>query len=144
MRFTPYRHLVQYYETDQMGVVHHSNYIRWFEEARVSFMDQMGFGYNEMEKAGVSSPVIEARCVYRTSARFHDEVLVFTHIDLFTGTRMTVSYRVVDAADGSLRAEGETRHCFLNRAGRPISLKRDCPAAFALFGELAEQDLYAE
>ena len=51
MSFVPHRHLVQYYETDQMGVVHHSNYIRWFEEARVFFMDQMGFGYDEMEKS---------------------------------------------------------------------------------------------
>lgn len=66
MSFIPHRHLVQYYETDQMGVVHHSNYIRWFEEARVFFMDQMGFGYDKMEKSGVSSPVIEARCAYRS------------------------------------------------------------------------------
>ena len=56
MPFIPYRHLVQYYETDQMGVVHHSNYIRWFEEARVFFMDQMGFGYDKMEKSGVIQP----------------------------------------------------------------------------------------
>lgn len=142
MSFVPHRHLVQYYETDQMGVVHHSNYIRWFEEARVFFMDQMGFGYDEMEKSGVSSPVIEARCAYRSSARFHDEVLVFVRIDQFTGTRLTVSYRVIDAADKTLQAEGETRHCFLNRQGRPVSLKKENPAAFERFCALAGQELY--
>lgn len=131
-----------YYETDQMGIIHHSNYIRWFEEARVFFMDQMGFGYDEMEKSGVSSPVIEARCAYRSSARFHDEVLVFVRIDQFTGTRLTVSYRVIDAADKTLRAEGETRHCFLNRQGRPVSLKKENPAAFERFCALAGQELY--
>ena len=102
MSFIPHRHLVQYYETDQMGVVHHSNYIRWFEETRVFFMDQMGF----------------------------------------TGTRLTVSYRVIDAADKTLRAEGETRHCFLNRQGRPVSLKKENPAAFERFCALAGQELY--
>lgn len=61
--------------------------------------------------------MIEARCAYRSSARFPDEVLVFVRIDQFTGTRLTVSYRVIDAADKTLRAEGETRHCFLNRQG---------------------------
>lgn len=142
MAFLPHRHQVQYYETDQMGVVHHSNYIRWFEEARVSFMDQMGFGYDEMEKAGVLSPVIEARCAYRSSARFHDEVLVFTRIEQCTGTRLTVSYRVVDAKDHTLRAEGETRHCFLNRMGRPVSLKKESPAVFCLFEALTGQDPY--
>lgn len=55
MDYRIYERRAQYYETDQMGVVHHSNYIRWFEEARVFFMDQMGFGYDEMEKSGVSS-----------------------------------------------------------------------------------------
>ena len=137
-----YTHKAQYYETDQMGIVHHSNYIRWFEEARVAFMDQMGFGYDKMEKSGVSSPVIEAKCAYRSSARFHDEVLIFVRIDQFTGTRMTVSYQVIDARDHTLRAEGETRHCFLNRQGRPVSLKKENPEAFRLFLSLAEKDLY--
>ena len=137
-----YEHEAQYYETDQMGIIHHSNYIRWFEEARVAFMDQMGFGYDKMEKSGVSSPVIEAKCAYRSSARFHDEVLIFLRIDQFTGTRMTVSYQVIDARDHTLRAEGETRHCFLNRQGRPVSLKKENPEAFRLFLSLAEKDLY--
>ena len=53
----PWRHVVQYYETDRMNLVHHSNYVRWMEEARVDFLDQIGFPYAEMEKRGVISPV---------------------------------------------------------------------------------------
>ena len=53
-----YTHKVQYYETDQMGIVHHSNYIRWFEEARTDFMEQLGMGYAEMEKQGVVGMVL--------------------------------------------------------------------------------------
>ncbi len=120
-----YQREVHYYETDRMDCVHHSNYIRWFEEARVAFMDQAGFGYDQMEESGVSSPVIEARCTYRSSTRFHDRVLIFARIEQFTGTRLVMTYRVVDAKDRTLRAEGETRHCFLSRQGRPVSLKKE-------------------
>ena len=48
---------VQYYETDRMGIVHHSNYIRWFEEARIFYMEKMGYSYSEMEKTGIMIPV---------------------------------------------------------------------------------------
>ena len=50
----PCEHKVQYYETDGMGIVHHSNYIRWFEEARVDLLEQLGFGYDRIEEAGYS------------------------------------------------------------------------------------------
>ncbi|HJB35179.1 MAG TPA: acyl-CoA thioesterase, partial [Candidatus Blautia merdipullorum] len=59
-----YEHKTQYYETDQMGIIHHSNYIRWFEEARVDFMDRCGFSYAQMEKDGLISPVLSVSCEY--------------------------------------------------------------------------------
>ena len=58
----PYLHKTQYYETDQMGVVHHSNYIRWFEEARTDLLERAGLGYNKMEKLGIAVPVLSASC----------------------------------------------------------------------------------
>ena len=69
---TPCEHKVQYYETDGMGIVHHSNYIRWFEEARVGLLEQLGFGYDRIEAEGFSSPVLEVTCQYKTMARFGD------------------------------------------------------------------------
>ena len=63
--FDLYEHLAQYYETDQMGIIHHSNYIRWFEEARTNLLDQMGFGYDQMEKLGIIVPVLEIACLYK-------------------------------------------------------------------------------
>jgi len=54
-----YRHTVQYYETDKMGITHHSNYIRWMEEARVDFMSQIGWDYAKLEKEGVICPVVK-------------------------------------------------------------------------------------
>ena len=67
-----YRHTVHYYETDKMGITHHSNYIRWMEEARVDFLEQIGWGYDKLEKSGILSPVIGVDCKYKTSTTFSD------------------------------------------------------------------------
>ena len=75
-----YEHNAKYYETDQMGCVHHSNYIRWMEEARVDLMDQMGCGYRAMEEAGVCSPVLEVNCRYKSMVRFGDTVRIHAWI----------------------------------------------------------------
>ena len=61
-----YTHRVQYYETDQMGIVHHSNYIRWFEEARLDFMEKIGCSYAAVEASGIMIPVLSASCQYKT------------------------------------------------------------------------------
>ena len=60
-----YIHKVQNYETDQMGIVHHSNYIRWFEEARTAYLEEAGAGYKGMEEAGIISPVVSVACRYQ-------------------------------------------------------------------------------
>ena len=122
-----YRHRAQYYETDKMGVVHHSNYIRWFEEARVDFMEKSGYGYDRMERDGIISPVIGVACDYKSPVRFADTVEVRVHIAEITGARLVIRYEVTDAEAGTLRATGETRHCFLGAGGRPVSIKKTNP-----------------
>ena len=126
----PYRHKVQYYETDKMGVVHHSNYIRWFEEARVDFMEKVGYSYDRMERDGVVSPVIGVTCDYKSPVDFSQQVEIEVRVVQITGSRLTIGYRGVDAQSGDLRAVGETRHCFLGENGRPISVKRLQPAFY--------------
>lgn len=139
MSFVPHRHLVQYYETDQMGVVHHSNYIRWFEEARIYFMGQAGLGYREMESQGILSPVLSVECEYKSMVHFGDDVVIRLQLEEYSGVRMTVAYQVEDAKSGELRCQGKTRHCFLDREGRPVSLKRSAPAFDRLFREAQRQ-----
>ncbi len=68
--YTPYERKIYYYETDQMKIVHHSNYIRWFEEARIDFMKKMGLPYDEIEKRGILIPVLEASCRYKKAFRY--------------------------------------------------------------------------
>lgn len=123
----PYVHVIQYYETDQMNCVHHSNYIRWFEEARTDFMRQMGFGYDVMEEKGVMSPVIKVAAEYNSMARFGESVSIHTSVGNYTGSRITFHYEIYDKDTSIVRCRGETFHCFINRQGRPVSLKKYLP-----------------
>ena len=123
----PYLHKTQYYETDQMGVVHHSNYIRWFEEARTDLLERAGLGYDKMEERGIIVPVLAASCEYKSSVRYGETVAIVPKVEIYTGLRLGISYRIVDASTGELRATGETRHAFLDGNFKPSSLKRSHP-----------------
>jgi len=120
-----YEHVVQYYETDQMGVVHHSNYIRWFEEARSYVFDKVGLGCREMEEIGIISPVVGVSAKYKTMAKYYDTVIVEMALTDFTGVRFKVKYTVKDKKTGEVRCTGNSEHCFINPEGRILSLKRD-------------------
>lgn len=123
-----YEHRVHYYETDKMNCVHHSNYIRWFEEARTHLMEVCGFGYVRLEELGIQSPVLKVRAEYRSMTRFGETVRIAVKVEEYTGARIRFSYRVEDRETGTLRCLGETEHCFLRREGSPVILKRVCPA----------------
>jgi len=134
---TKYEHKTQYYETDQMGCIHHSNYIRWFEEARINMLDELGFGYADMEQMGMISPVLGLSCEYKKITRFGETVEISTKVTRFTGVKFTLSYEITEKKSGELRCTGETRHCFLDNNGMPVRIKTQYPALYeALFGEL--------
>ena len=128
-----YQHKVQYYETDQMGIVHHSNYIRWFEEARIDFLEKMGMGYHEMEAAGILSPVLSVEAKYLRMVYFGDTVTIQTTIKEYNGIKLTVSYEVLNDKTGMVHCSGVTKHCFINKEGKPLSLKQACPEFHNLF-----------
>ncbi len=133
---TPYTHKVQYYETDMMGVVHHANYVRWMEEARIDFLDQLGFSYARMERENVFSPVKAIACEYRRPSVFGDVIAVRVSVESFNGVVMAVAYTMTNqAGDTVLTARSE--HVFLNREGRFVRMKRDMPA----FCEAVERQL---
>lgn len=139
-----YEHQAQYYETDQMGIIHHSNYIRWFEEARTDLMDQIGFGYDQMEKRGIIVPVLSINCDYKSMVRYNDRVYIIPKIDVFNGIRLQISYRVIDKKTGELRASGESKHCFLNSNSRPVSLKKTDKDLFDLFEAYVGKDFHLQ
>ena len=123
-----YEYQAQYYETDQMGIIHHSNYIRWFESARIWYMQQIGVDYRDMEEMGIISPVLEVHCVYKSMVHFGDTVEILPKIEKYNGIKLELSYVIQDKATQEVRTCGNSLHCFLNREGRPVSLKRTSPA----------------
>ena len=127
IKMKEYEHKVQYYETDQMKIVHHSNYIRWFEEARIDFLEQLGMPYEKMEADGIISPVVSASCEYKSMTHFGDIVLIEVKIGKYNGIKLEISYIVRDSHTGEIRAVGETGHCFLDETGKFVSLKRKFP-----------------
>jgi acyl-CoA thioester hydrolase len=102
---------VRYAETDQMGVVYHSNHFIWFEIGRVELLRQLGFSYRDMEQSdGCFIAVVDARCRYRAPARYDDEVIVRTYLKNVRESVVHFGYELVRADDGQLLAEGETTH----------------------------------
>ena len=134
----PYEHHAKYYETDQMGIIHHSNYIKWMEEARMDLMDQIGLSYKQMEEMEIISPVLSVSCEYHSMVHFDDTVVIETKITRYNGIKMDVEYRMTVKETGELRTTGKSSHCFLNRSGRPISLKRSYPEIDTKFFEYTD------
>jgi acyl-CoA thioester hydrolase len=101
---------VRYAETDQMGVVYHSNFFIWFEIGRVELLRKIGFSYREMESDGYCLPVAEVRCRYKSPALYDDTLLIRTRMVNLRASLIRFSYEAIRQCDGALLAEGETTH----------------------------------
>ena len=122
----PYMLKARYYETDQMGIIHHANYIRWMEEARIDMLSQMGYPYRRFEEMGYISPVLHAECEYKKSVKFDDEVKIVVSLQEFGKVKFTLRYDIYNMSeDGVLSAVGTTRHCFLNKDGKPVMMNKE-------------------
>ncbi|MBE5964498.1 MAG: acyl-CoA thioesterase [Lachnospiraceae bacterium] len=128
-----YERKVNYYETDAMAIVHHSNYIRWFEEARMDYMDKLGVPYKELEDIGIISPTTEVNCKYKSMVRFGDTILIDMSILEYNGIKLTIGYTITDKATGEIRSEGCSKHCFLDRSGKFVTLKKSSPKVHEAF-----------
>ena len=87
-----YIHRVCYYETDKMGITHHSNYIRFFEEARYKFLEDSNLPYDKLEANGIMSPVLGFCCKYKQHVTYGDTIQVRAYIKNFTGVKFTIGY----------------------------------------------------
>ena len=122
-----YIHKVNYYETDKMGIVHHSNYIRWMEEARIDFLTQIGYGYKKLEDDGIISPVISVQCDYKLPTTFDDEIEIKVEVKEFKGVKLIFRYTMINVKNNELVLLGETKHCFIDNNNKPIILKKAFP-----------------
>ena len=115
---------INYYETDRMGIVHHSNYIRFLEEARCAFLDALDMPYSMLESLGIMIPVLGVQCDFKHHVTFNDTILIDVSIKSFNGVRLVMQYTVTEKSSGNLVLTGETKHCFTNTNLKPISLKK--------------------
>ena len=133
----PYVHKVQYYETDRMGVTHHSNYLRFMEEARVDYLEQIGYSYGRMESEGLVSPVISVNIDYKKPTTFADEITIAVGIVEVTPVKLLIGYTM--ERQGEAVCAATSLHCFVDEKGHPISLKRVNPELYALLSSLTEK-----
>ena len=131
-----YERKINYYETDRMGVVHHSNYIRYLEETRCGWMEEMGIPMSLFEERGFTIPVLEVNCKYLYHVTSGDIITVAPVVAEYNGVRMTVSYAVRDKTTGRDVAEAFTKHCFTTRDLRPVNLKKNAPDFHEIFARL--------
>lgn len=132
----PYTHKIQYYETDMMGVTHHANYLHFMEEARIAYLDELGYSYARMEQEGVFSPVVHVSVQYKQPTTFGDELTVRVRITQLTAVRLLVAYEM--CVGDSTVCIADSTHCFTDRSGKPISLKRANPQLFELLAARVE------
>ena len=112
---------VRYAETDAQGVVHHANYLTWFEEGRSEFLRQQGLCYSDMEREGFFVIVAQATVDYRAPSYYEDRITISTTLLKGRGRMLDFTYKATNQ-DGILVAEGRTRHLVLDRKRRLVSM----------------------
>lgn len=116
------RDRVRFVETDLMGVVHHSNYLRWFEMARVEYLRRANVLLPELIASGIVFPITDVHCQYRQSAHFDEQIRIEAELVDFSRAKLCFSYKIRREADDVLLAEGSTQNVFTDMNGRIIRL----------------------
>ncbi len=138
-KIAPYVRRAYYYETDKMSIVHHANYIRWFEEARIDFMRRVGLDCAALERRGILIPVTGVEAKYKSSVFFDEEIEVRPRLIYFNGVRAAFSYEIRALERDVLAVTGESWHCFIDEQTRaPVNMKKAEPEFYARAMELVE------
>lgn len=122
-----YIHKVNYYETDKMGIVHHSNYIRFMEEARMQYLDDIGFSMQRIEELGITSPIVNVNCEYKRPCTYGDEIGIEVNVEEYTGVKLKLSYIMRNIHNCEIVATGSSIHCFIELKGNPVVIKKNIP-----------------
>ena len=138
MDFT-FERKINYYETDRLGVVHHSNYIRFLEEARCQMLDAYHMPYSAFEEQGVMIPVLGINCNYKQHVTFDDIIEIKPFVKDFNGVRLTMGYDIIHKKTGNLVLTAETKHCFTDTNLKPIRLQKQIPAFYDKFQQLKQE-----
>lgn len=118
---------VRYAETDMMGIVHHSRYYPWFEQARTDYIKKIGMTYSQLEKLGFMLPLTETQCKYIYGLRYEDEAIVTCRMEKLTVARVEFYYEVFKLPEMQKVSEGRTKHGIVDSDLRPINAKKAFP-----------------
>jgi len=121
---------VRYADIDQMGVVYHARYLEWFEAARTEMLRDMGIVYKELEQSGIYMPVIEAHCRYRKPVKYDELIRVKTVLGEVSRSTIRLEYKVQGEKDETVRVEGYTVHCFMDKSGKPRRASQELLSIF--------------
>lgn len=135
-----YTHKVNYYETDKMGITHHSNYIRFMEEARMNYLSEIGYPMTRLEEEGIASPVVSVACEYRRTSTYCDEIEIEVVLEKYTGVKLFLSYRMRNSKTNEIVATASSIHCFIDENGRPIAVKKRAPEFDAVLRGISLKD----
>ena len=135
-----YVRVVNYYETDQMQVVHHSNYARYLEEARLHLMDQVGLSYDKLEQMGIIIPVLELHDYYTKSITYGDVIEIKPTIIKLSPVRFTLKYEILRSGTDEVLHTAQTSHAFVDTEFKPMNLKKAFPEVYSIFEELVEKE----
>lgn len=114
----------RYQETDQMGIIYHSNYFVWFDIGRTEFFRELGYDYKNLEDIGILLPVIDVGCKYKKAAKYDDEIIIETSIEKLKGVKLKFKYNIVRKEDKETLAEGYTLHGFVDKNLKPVNFKK--------------------
>lgn len=134
----------RYGETDQMGVIYHSNYFRYFEVARTDYFKAMGFAYRKLEEEGVLFPVLECNCKFISPARYDDEIIVKAQLGHFKGARFRLNYEITRMDDDGLKVlvKGFTEHAFASKDLKPLNIKKSHPHLYEKLIKAMEENAH--
>ena len=127
---------INYYETDKMGIVHHSNYIRFLEETRCAWLESVDMPFEILEENGITIPVLGVNITYKNFVTYGDTLIIEPFMKEYSGVRMTVGYNVINKKTGDIVIIAETKHCFTNIELKPINLKKKAPEFSSKFESL--------
>ena len=133
--------VVRYAETDQMGIVHHSNYPIWYEVARTELIKQMGLTYSEMEQQGLILPLIELQSKYISAAYYEDRLIVEAELKKVTGVKMEIEYAVYREDDETPINVGKTIHALVGRNLTPVNVSKQVPDIYQKLLRAVEKPL---
>ena len=135
-----YEKKINYYETDRMGITHHSNYIRYAEEARVDILDKIGLHYSKIESEKVLILVLEVKCKFKHSTTFEDIIVIDVKIKEFNGIRITFEYTMTKKETNDVVAIMESTHCFTDEHLKPINIKKIKPDWYEIIDKLEKAE----